>query len=392
MRGVPPNRTAQRTAAAIVLLALTIPAVQAADSAAHDFDGLRRQCIAAAAVAQERERVVGRIAHTVYLLGRDLDGRRRGLADSRAEQARLLGRIEVLQRSLDARPALLGADPLDRRRGERLIAATVPELRGEARALGNEYRRAGALRREIAAREGELAGARAALASDRARLTELGERRLAAARGLIAMPAGDAARLAALGRDTSDLADLIKRADDVLERARKPAAADPTKPTDAPVFAPPQTKLSPPVSGPVAHAFGAADEGSASQGLRFDALPGAGVIAPFDGRVTYAAPFRDRGVVLIIRHGGLYHSVLAGLGRADVVPGEWLTAGEPVGVMPEAPSAHPDPQQDEDAAAASSRPLYFELRHDGRPVDPQPWLAAPAEGRDKQTGEQRVRE
>ncbi|HKS88207.1 MAG TPA: hypothetical protein VJR70_02085, partial [Stellaceae bacterium] len=156
---MPPNRTAQRTAAAIVLLALTIPAVQAADSAAHDFDGLRRQCIAAAAVAQERERVVGRIAHTVYLLDRDLDGRRRGLADSRAEQARLLGRIEVLQRNLDARPALLGADPLDRRRGELLIAATVPELRGEARALGNEYRRAGALRREIAAREGELAGA-----------------------------------------------------------------------------------------------------------------------------------------------------------------------------------------------------------------------------------------
>ena len=36
--------------------------------------------------------------------------------------------------------------------------------------------------------------------------------------------------------------------------------------------------------------------------------------------------------------------------------------------------------------------LYVELRRDGRPVDPQPWLAPSEEGRDDQNGDQRVRE
>jgi murein DD-endopeptidase MepM/ murein hydrolase activator NlpD len=55
--------------------------------------------------------------------------------------------------------------------------------------------------------------------------------------------------------------------------------------------------------------------------------------------------------------------------------GDWVLAGEPVGAM-------------------GAAPLYFELRRDGRPVDPQPWLASPGgqTGRSAETGEQRVRE
>ena len=53
----------------------------------------------------------------------------------------------------------------------------------------------------------------------------------------------------------------------------------------------------------------------------------------------------------------------AGLGRAEVSVGQWLLAGEPVGVMPDA------------AEPGSDGVCYFELRRDGRPVDPQPWLA-----------------
>ena len=87
------------------------------------------------------------------------------------------------------------------------------------------------------------------------------------------------------------------------------------------------------------------------------------VVAPFDGRVVYTGPFRTDGLILIIRHGDGYHSLLAGLGRAEVSLGQWVLAGEPVGVMPDA------------AEPGSDGVLYFELRRDGRPVDPQPWLA-----------------
>ena len=42
------------------------------------------------------------------------------------------------------------------------------------------------------------------------------------------------------------------------------------------------------------------------------------------------------GSILIIRHGGGYHSLLAGLGRVDATIGQWVLAGEPVGTLPDA--------------------------------------------------------
>jgi septal ring factor EnvC (AmiA/AmiB activator) len=79
---------------------------------------------------------------------------------------------------------------------------------------------------------------------------------------------------------------------------------------------------------------------------------------------------------LIIRHAAGYHSLLAGLGHADVAVGQWVLAGEPVGSL-----TAPD---DKDAGA----PLYVELRREGRPVDPQSRLVS----RDQKAEDTRVRE
>jgi septal ring factor EnvC (AmiA/AmiB activator) len=66
---------------------------------------------------------------------------------------------------------------------------------------------------------------------------------------------------------------------------------------------------------------------------------------------------------LIIDHGEGYHSLLAGLGRIDAAVGQKLLAGEPIGIMPR--------------TAKGTLRLYMELRRDGRPIDPLPWLEAP---------------
>ena len=90
--------------------------------------------------------------------------------------------------------------------------------------------------------------------------------------------------------------------------------------------------LRPPVSSEVGRRFGQADlSGTANDGLTFAARIGDLVVAPFEGTVIYAAPFRDYGLVLIVRHGGGYHSVLAGLGRVNAGLGQWVLAGEPIG-------------------------------------------------------------
>jgi septal ring factor EnvC (AmiA/AmiB activator) len=162
-----------------------------------------------------------------------------------------------------------------------------------------------------------------------------------------------------------------------MESALTAQTADPTRPRVLAAFDPPHSALQMPVSGTITRRFGASEApggagaaaGTPSQGISIAAPGGAEAVAPFDGRVIYAGPFRNLGLVLIIRHGGLYHSLLAGFGRVDIKADQWVLAGEPVGVMPEA------------VDKAFGGALYVELRRDGRPVDPQPWLAPRDQGR-----------
>ena len=116
-----------------------------------------------------------------------------------------------------------------------------------------------------------------------------------------------------------------------------------------------------PAVGRVVRRFGAkTDGGGRYKGADIRTSPAATVIAPFEGKVVYSGPFRSYGRLLIIEHGGGYHTLLAGLARLDVTTGVWVLAGEPVGVM---------------GRSADGAPiLYIELRKNGDPVDPVPWL------------------
>ncbi|BBK40622.1 peptidase M23 [Allostella vacuolata] len=125
-----------------------------------------------------------------------------------------------------------------------------------------------------------------------------------------------------------------------------------------------------PAAGAVQRGFG--DDlgfGQHSRGMTLRTRPGARVVAPFDGRILFIGPFRAYGEILIIEHGDGYHSLVAGLGRTDGRVGQSVLSGEPVGVM---------------TADGEERPrLYIELRRNGTPIDPQPWLAA---GEGKESG------
>src|SRR5262249_39961778 len=143
----------------------------------------------------------------------------------------------------------------------------------------------------------------------------------------------------------------------------KPQSEPISRPANVRPFPSKTASLVPPVSGqPVGPAFGTLDSVSAStaRGIYLESPPGATVVAPFDGQILFRGPFRSYGEILIIQHDGGYHSLLAGLARIDAVVGQWVLAGEPVGVM--GPSH------------GSSPKLYMELRRDGHPIDPVPWL------------------
>ena len=109
--------------------------------------------------------------------------------------------------------------------------------------------------------------------------------------------------------------------------------------------------------------------GGKSKGITYQTRPGSLVVAPWDGQIAFAGPFRSFGQILIIEHGEGYHSLLAGMGRIDAPVGQWVLAGEPVGITGGEVGATTTKIQNQ------SR-LYVELRRDGQPINPLPWLAA----------------
>lgn len=118
-----------------------------------------------------------------------------------------------------------------------------------------------------------------------------------------------------------------------------------------------------PVRGRLVLSYGqqAAGADSISKGISIATRSQAQVVAPYDGQIVYAGAFRGYGQILIIEHGGRYHTLLAGLDRIDAVAGQWILAGEPIGIMGSPQERPPE--------------LYLELRHAGQPVNPLPWLA-----------------
>jgi murein hydrolase activator len=129
-----------------------------------------------------------------------------------------------------------------------------------------------------------------------------------------------------------------------------------------------------PAQGKRLKRFGEADGvGGTLRGISVQTRGEARIIAPTDGWVVYAGPFRSYGNLLIINAGGGYHVLLAGMGRIDVSLGQFVLAGEPVAVMGAALQAGQGKND-------NSRPvLYVEFRKDGRPIDPGPWWAEASE-------------
>ena len=362
------------------------------DSLASQLDALRQQCIGTALAAQRREEAIGALDLAVHAMETSTENKSREIELSREQQEALLGALERFARAPPETLALASENPVDRLRSAILIAAAVPALSARARSLSDQLAALERVRGQVDARQKDIDTARDLLAKSRAALAQAVIRRNA----LIGQMRHDdakpgAADQTAVDAHANDLSDLIKKADTATDQHDKelftrlktasnkppPNLSDPTKPKTLRSLDAPNTQMVWPVLGELIHRFGETDmNGGPDQGLALQGVAEGVVVAPFDGQVDYVGQFQDYGLILIIRHGGGYHSLLAGLGRVDVMNGQWLLAGEPVGGLPDA----------EDKGTGTT--FYFELRRDGRPVDPQSRLGS----RDQKSEDTRVRE
>jgi septal ring factor EnvC (AmiA/AmiB activator) len=102
--------------------------------------------------------------------------------------------------------------------------------------------------------------------------------------------------------------------------------------------------------------------GDVPPALAIAAAPGQAVAAPEAGLVVFAGAFRSYGKLLIIEHEREYHTLLWGFSELGVAKGDRVRTGQIVGVMADGTERSPE--------------LHVELRRNGRPVNPLPWLAA----------------
>jgi septal ring factor EnvC (AmiA/AmiB activator) len=383
-----------------------------AEAVAAEIEELRQHSVEAAKAEQDTETAISAIESDLAELGRDEAAKTEDLRRRGVQSAELLMALQRLAREPPEALALSPGDPADTARGALLLGTAIPEIEAKARELRSALASLAVLRSAIAEkrrllveRNEDLGKQELALKTLTTRKTLLQER---ASRGAEI----SAQRLAQLSVEATDLRELImrleaerqKRAEEqqrieseLLARASiRPPRPPPQPPTAAqpPPTAPQQPEAAPPglastdatkppvdvsrpkylrpfaaahgamrmpVAGKIKLRFGEPDEfGAASKGLVIESRSGGQVVAPFDGRIEFAGPFRGYGQILIIEHSDGYHSLLAGLDRIDGAVGQWLVAGEPVGLMPI-----------EDHGAA----LYMELRFHGQPINPSPWLA-----------------
>ncbi len=331
-----------------------------ADALASELQTLRDSEVKAAAAAQAHEAVLDGLDARLALLGADEKRKARELEQRRADEARLLMALALLARDPPEALAFSPDTPVNSVRGGILMGRALPPLEQRARDLGSQISSLRALRAEISSTEGRARAERAGLAREQNQISGL----IAQKQALLAQTRQGAAesgkRQAALAAKASDLKDLIARLED--ERAARdaqaaraasrpqagetpaqnlamnappPATPDPTRPRDIRPISQAMGHMAVPATGILAVHFGDVMQTGAapSKGLTFETRPGAQVVAPFDGKVLFAGPFKGYGQILIIGHGDGYHSLLAGLDRVDESVGQWLVAGEPVGVM-----------------------------------------------------------
>jgi len=125
-------------------------------------------------------------------------------------------------------------------------------------------------------------------------------------------------------------------------------------------------RLSLPVKGKILNKFGRQkDKQFASfivhNGINIRVRTGVSVRSVFDGKVLYTGELEGYGNLVIIGHGKDYHSLYGHLDRISVKQNQMVQTGDIIGLSG-------------DTGSLIGETLYFEMRKNGKPIEPVRWF------------------
>ncbi len=276
-----------------------------------------------------------------------IDAQRAALA-GQLRAAYLIGRQEPLKLLLQAR------DPLD---SARLFAYYGYFGRARAQQIAliqHQVQEIDALDSQLAQQQQQLGALEAQQQQQLQRLEGLRDDRRRVLASLESQAQTREASLARLRIQQSDLERLLRRLNRSLTEVAPPDVAT--------AFGRLRGQLDWPVAGELTAEFGQ----TRASGIRWDGIlvstvRDAPVRAVTAGRVVYADWLPGLGLLAIVDHGEGYLSLYAHNDRLYKSAGESVAAGEMIAAAGDT-GGRPNPE------------LYFEIRHNGRPLDPRPWF------------------
>jgi septal ring factor EnvC (AmiA/AmiB activator) len=179
-------------------------------------------------------------------------------------------------------------------------------------------------------------------------------------------------------RMVSELSEAARRLEALLKdlqakQRRVTRAPSPVRPSTAPGEVPPgvgfgafRGRLGWPADGKVVGEFGAQvhprfGTKTFRNGIDIEVPEGTGIVAIFGGHVVYTGWFRGYGNLIIVDHGHEYYTLYGHAADIRVGEGDEVKQGQVIGTVGE-------------TGSLQGPRLYFEVRHQGRPQDPEQWL------------------
>lgn len=163
--------------------------------------------------------------------------------------------------------------------------------------------------------------------------------------------------LAELDESSLQLQLMIKKLEEEKKRLQQPAPGR---------FSREKGRLNWPSDGQIVSLFGRQkhpkfDTFIYKKGIEIEPSKGDEVRSVYDGTIIFANWFKGYGMVIIIDHGENYYSIYAHLAKLLVSVGDKVARSRPIGQIGE-------------TGLSQGSNLYFEIRHQGEPLDPLTWL------------------
>jgi len=210
---------------------------------------------------------------------------------------------------------------------------------------------------ELAEETVVLESQRRALGAQQKSLASVQKEKQMTLKALISQISTTGSALLKLEQNRGRLEQLLDKLEESLANLDAPRSAQP--------FAGMQGKLQLPVEGRISHRFGnQRNQGKLRwHGIFIDAAEGESVYAVHYGRVVFSDWLRGFGLLMIISHGEGYMSLYGHNQALFRETGDWVSAGEVIAAVG-------------DSGGQDKTGLYFEIRIDGKPNNPQNWCVA----------------